>query len=154
VFRDLLKSGYPCLSLHGGKDQLDREQTVADFKGNVCNLMIATSVAARGLDVKDLVLVVNYDVPNHYEVCARVMCVCVCVRVCVCVCPQPNEAQPRSHALTTSNSVDILTPRLTVWSAEGALNWRCPYPLVPHTQDYVHRVGRTGRAVVKGTGQG
>lgn len=32
LFRDLLKYGYPCLSLHGGKDQGDRECTVADFK--------------------------------------------------------------------------------------------------------------------------
>ena len=48
IFRDLLKSGYPCLSLHGGKDQSDRESTIADFKGNVCNVLIATSVAARG----------------------------------------------------------------------------------------------------------
>jgi superfamily II DNA/RNA helicase len=67
LFRDLLKSGYPCLSLHGGKDQADRECTIADFKGNVCNILVATSVAARGLDVKDLVLVVNHDVPNHHE---------------------------------------------------------------------------------------
>ncbi|CAO2826474.1 unnamed protein product [Amaranthus hypochondriacus] len=67
LFRDLLKSGYPCLSLHGGKDQGDRESTLADFKSNVCNLLIATSIAARGLDVKDLELVVNFDVPNHYE---------------------------------------------------------------------------------------
>ncbi|PSC68276.1 DEAD-box ATP-dependent RNA helicase 42 isoform A [Micractinium conductrix] len=67
LFRDLLRAGYPCLSLHGGKDQSDRESTVADFKANVCNILVATSVAARGLDVKDLVLVVNYDVPNHHE---------------------------------------------------------------------------------------
>jgi len=67
LFRDLLKSGYPCLSLHGGKDQSDRECTISDFKSNVCSLLIATSVAARGLDVKDLVLVVNYDPPNHHE---------------------------------------------------------------------------------------
>jgi hypothetical protein len=33
----------------------------------VCNILVATSVAARGLDVKELVLVVNYDVPNHHE---------------------------------------------------------------------------------------
>ncbi len=32
LFRDLLKAGYPCLSLHGGKDQSDRESTIADFK--------------------------------------------------------------------------------------------------------------------------
>ncbi|KAJ6336610.1 hypothetical protein OIU76_006482 [Salix suchowensis] len=67
LFRNLLKFGYPCLSLHGGKDQTDRESTISDFKTNVCNLLIATSVAARGLDVKDLELVINYDVPNHYE---------------------------------------------------------------------------------------
>ncbi|KAH6771678.1 P-loop containing nucleoside triphosphate hydrolases superfamily protein [Perilla frutescens var. frutescens] len=67
LFKDLLRSGYPCLSLHGAKDQTDRESTLADFKSNVCSLMTATSVAARGLDVKDLELVINYDVPNHYE---------------------------------------------------------------------------------------
>ncbi|XP_020577269.1 DEAD-box ATP-dependent RNA helicase 42 isoform X2 [Phalaenopsis equestris] len=67
LFKDLLKHGYPCLSLHGAKDQTDRESTISDFKSNVCNLLIATSVAARGLDVKELELVVNFDVPNHYE---------------------------------------------------------------------------------------
>ncbi|CAM8969013.1 unnamed protein product [Rhodiola kirilowii] len=67
VFKDLLKHGYPCLSLHGAKDQTDRESTISDFKSNVCNLLIATSIAARGLDVKELELVVNFNVPNHYE---------------------------------------------------------------------------------------
>lgn len=67
LFRDLLRSGYPCLSLHGGKEQTDRECTIADFKSDVCNILVATSVAARGLDVKELRLVVNYDVPNHHE---------------------------------------------------------------------------------------
>lgn len=67
LFRDLLRAGYPCLSLHGGKDQSDRESTIHDFKSNVCNILVATSVAARGLDVKELVLVVNYDCPNHHE---------------------------------------------------------------------------------------
>ncbi|KAI5083529.1 hypothetical protein GOP47_0003272 [Adiantum capillus-veneris] len=67
LFKDLVKVGYPCLSLHGAKEQTDRESTISDFKSNVCNLLIATSVAARGLDVKELELVVNYDVPNHYE---------------------------------------------------------------------------------------
>jgi ATP-dependent RNA helicase DDX46/PRP5 len=67
LFRDLLRAGYPCLSLHGGKDQSDRESTIADFKSNVCNVLVATSVAARGLDVRDLVLVLNYDPPNHHE---------------------------------------------------------------------------------------
>ncbi|KAI3913565.1 hypothetical protein MKX01_022146 [Papaver californicum] len=67
LFKDMLKHGYPCLSLHGAKDQTDRESTISDFKSNVCSVLIATSIAARGLDVKELELVINYDVPNHYE---------------------------------------------------------------------------------------
>ncbi|MBW0466447.1 hypothetical protein O181_006162 [Austropuccinia psidii MF-1] len=67
LFRDLLKKGYPCLSLHGGKDQVDRDQVIADFKAGVTPIVIATSVAARGLDVKQLKLVINYDAPNHME---------------------------------------------------------------------------------------
>jgi ATP-dependent RNA helicase DDX46/PRP5 len=55
------------MSLHGGIDQYDRDSTIVDFKSGDMPLMIATSVAARGLDVKDLILVVNYDCPNHYE---------------------------------------------------------------------------------------
>ena len=62
-----LQVGYPVVSLHGGKDQMDRESTLNDFKGDVSNLLVATSIAARGLDVKELVLVVNYDPPNHHE---------------------------------------------------------------------------------------
>ncbi|CAE5966674.1 unnamed protein product [Arabidopsis arenosa] len=68
LYNDLMtKCGYACLSLHGGKEQTDRESAISDFKSNVCNLLIATSVAARGLDVKELELVVNFDAPNHYE---------------------------------------------------------------------------------------
>ena len=42
-------------------------QTLLDFKNGLRTLMIATSVAGRGLDVKNLVLVVNYNCPNHLE---------------------------------------------------------------------------------------
>lgn len=67
LLRELLRKGYGCMSIHGGKDQVDRDSTIADFKSGVCPVMIATSVAARGLDVKQLKLVVNYDAPNHLE---------------------------------------------------------------------------------------
>lgn len=67
VLRELLRKGYACMSLHGGKDQIDRDSTIADFKAGVCPVLVATSVAARGLDVKQLKLVVNYDAPNHLE---------------------------------------------------------------------------------------
>ena len=67
LLKDLLKRGYPCLSLHGGKDQADRDSTIYDFKIGNIPILIATSVAARGLDVKDLGLVINYECPNHME---------------------------------------------------------------------------------------
>lgn len=46
---------------------MDRDSTIADFKSGVCQLLIATSVAARGLDVKQLKLVINFECPNHME---------------------------------------------------------------------------------------
>ena len=67
LLRDLMRKGYPCMSIHGGKDQIDRDSTIDDFKAGVTPIMTATSVAARGLDVKQLKLVVNYDAPNHLE---------------------------------------------------------------------------------------
>ncbi|KAM9847164.1 putative ATP-dependent RNA helicase DDX46 [Aulostomus maculatus] len=67
LLKDLMKASYPCMSLHGGIDQYDRDSIINDFKNGACRLMVATSVAARGLDVKQLILVVNYSCPNHYE---------------------------------------------------------------------------------------
>ena len=68
LLKDLMNASYTsCGSLHGGIDQYDRDSTITDFKAGRLKILVATSVAARGLDVKDLVLVVNYDCPNHYE---------------------------------------------------------------------------------------
>ncbi|XP_034951508.1 probable ATP-dependent RNA helicase DDX46 [Chelonus insularis] len=67
LLKDLMKASYSCMSLHGGIDQCDRDSTILDFKAGRTKILVATSVAARGLDVKQLVLVVNYDCPNHYE---------------------------------------------------------------------------------------
>ncbi|RZC90698.1 hypothetical protein C5167_028530 [Papaver somniferum] len=67
LLKNLFSHGYACLSLHGAKDQMDRESAISDFRNDVCKLLIATSVAARGLDVKELELVINFHVPNHYE---------------------------------------------------------------------------------------
>lgn len=55
------------MSLHGGKDQVDRDHTLHEFKTGVKTVLIATSVAGRGLDVPDIVCVVNFNTPNHIE---------------------------------------------------------------------------------------
>lgn len=67
LLSDLMKRGYTSNSIHGGKDQHDRDSTISDYKAGVFDVLIATSVVARGLDVKSLQLVVNYDCPNHME---------------------------------------------------------------------------------------
>lgn len=67
MLRELMARGYPCFSIHGGKDQADRDSAINDFKHGVVKVLIATSVAARGLDVKQLKLVINYDPPSHME---------------------------------------------------------------------------------------
>ena len=53
--------------LHGGQDQVDREGFIQDFKHKVRNIMVATSLCARGLDISHIKLVVNYCCPNHME---------------------------------------------------------------------------------------
>ncbi|XP_026189640.1 uncharacterized protein LOC34617984 [Cyclospora cayetanensis] len=67
LFAELLKYGYQALVLHGGQDQTDREFTIQEFKDGTKTLLIATSVAARGLDVPSVVLVINYCCPSHIE---------------------------------------------------------------------------------------
>lgn len=58
---------YPASSLHGGREQIDRDAAIRNFKSGDIPHVVATSVAARGLDVKELRLVINYDAPNHME---------------------------------------------------------------------------------------
>ncbi|KAJ4367527.1 pre-mRNA processing RNA-helicase [Neocucurbitaria cava] len=54
-------------TIHGAKDQTDRNEAINDFKQGVLSILIATSVAARGLDVPGLDLVINFDCPTHLE---------------------------------------------------------------------------------------
>jgi ATP-dependent RNA helicase DDX46/PRP5 len=67
LFKELSKKFYPSVSIHGGREQIDRDEAIQHFKQGVFPVMIATSVAARGLDVKQLKMVVNFDCPNHNE---------------------------------------------------------------------------------------
>lgn len=54
-------------ALHGDKTQLARETVLKRFKGGKLNFLIATDVAARGLDVKDIKCVINFDFPSNLE---------------------------------------------------------------------------------------
>jgi len=59
--------GWNCAILHGGRSQDARESAIVDFKAGRKDILIASDVAARGLDVKGVTLVVNYDVPKNID---------------------------------------------------------------------------------------
>ena len=56
------------LSLHGDLEQYDRIDTLVQFSNFSCRVLVATDVAARGLDIKDLSMVINYDMANTKEI--------------------------------------------------------------------------------------
>lgn len=60
-------SGYACAGLHGDMNQNARNAVMADFKAGRCSVLVATDVAARGIDVDDVEAVFNYDIPQETE---------------------------------------------------------------------------------------
>jgi len=67
VAKALARSSIPCKTIHGDKDQAQRNQVMAGFKAGEDNILIATDVSARGIDIPDLDYVINYDLPENPE---------------------------------------------------------------------------------------
>ncbi|WP_175869236.1 DEAD/DEAH box helicase [Bartonella gabonensis] len=67
LFKSLIKHNFNVGALHGDMDQYSRMNTLADFKNNKLTLLVASDVAARGLDIPAVSHVFNYDVPTHAE---------------------------------------------------------------------------------------
>ncbi|KAF6156315.1 hypothetical protein GIB67_013759 [Kingdonia uniflora] len=65
--RQLRMDGWPAVSIHGDKSQTERDWALSEFKAGKSPIMTATDVAARGLDVKDLKYVINYNFPGSLE---------------------------------------------------------------------------------------
>lgn len=59
--------GFRVDSIHGNKPQNKRQRVIRAFKNDEINIMVATDVAARGLDIADITHVINYDQPNNYQ---------------------------------------------------------------------------------------
>lgn len=65
--KSLCAAGFAADAIHGNKSQAQREKALDRFKKGLTPVLVATDVAARGVDVKDIGLVVNYDLPNEPE---------------------------------------------------------------------------------------
>ncbi|XP_026126833.1 putative ATP-dependent RNA helicase an3 isoform X5 [Carassius auratus] len=63
----LYREGYACTSIHGDRSQRDREEALHQFRSGRCPIMVATAVAARGLDISNVKHVINFDLPSDIE---------------------------------------------------------------------------------------
>ncbi len=64
LMKTLVKAGFEAASIHGNKSQGQRDRAIAGFKSGDITVLVATDVAARGLDIPDVKYVYNYDLPN------------------------------------------------------------------------------------------
>src|SRR5689334_11194709 len=67
VVRQLDQAHIPAEAIHGNKSQSARERALANFKSGATRVLVATDIAARGLDVENISHVINYDLPNEPE---------------------------------------------------------------------------------------
>ncbi|KAI1661622.1 p68 RNA helicase [Daldinia decipiens] len=67
ITRFLRQDGWPALSIHGDKQQNERDWVLDQFKTGKSPIMVATDVASRGIDVRNITHVINYDYPNNSE---------------------------------------------------------------------------------------
>ncbi|KAL6454624.1 DBP2 ATP-dependent RNA helicase DBP2 [Candida maltosa Xu316] len=63
----LRSDGWPALAIHGDKDQRERDWVLNEFREGRTSIMVATDVAARGIDVKGITHVINFDMPGNIE---------------------------------------------------------------------------------------
>jgi superfamily II DNA/RNA helicase len=65
--KDLIKRGFKAESIHGDKNQSKRQRALQAFRNNQSQILVATDVAARGLDIPNVTHVINFDIPANYE---------------------------------------------------------------------------------------
>jgi superfamily II DNA/RNA helicase len=67
IKRTLNKAGMRASEMHSGLDQSEREETIRDFKNKKIKILVATDILSRGIDIQEIGLVINYEVPHDAE---------------------------------------------------------------------------------------
>mgnify|MGYP000607380996 CR=1 FL=1 len=124
----LSKNGYAVNSIHGDKNQSDRQTALNKFKNGYVKVLIATDVAARGIDINELDNVLNFDMPNVPETyvhrigrTGRAGHIGKAYSMC--------SADEKSYVKTIQNAINIQIPVET----------EHPYPLDPKAKPIVHK---------------
>lgn len=142
--QSLIKNGYKVESFHGDKTQSDRQAALNKFKHGEANILIATDVAARGIDIEELDAVVNFDMPNVPETYVH--------RI---------GRTGRAEHFGSSYSFCSADEKAYVKTIQQLINTQIPveddhpYPLDPHAKPIIHTSKKTGSKHKKGRkGQG
>ncbi|WP_303316135.1 DEAD/DEAH box helicase [Flavivirga abyssicola] len=135
----LLKNGYKVDSIHGDKSQNLRQEALKNFKSNNVNILIATDVAARGIDINNLDAVINFDLPNVPETyvhrigrTARAGNTGASYSFC--------SADEKNYVKTIQQLIQI---QIDVIEDH-------PYPLDPKAKPIIHKSKKTGSKYKKG----
>lgn len=124
----LLKNGYTVDSIHGDKNQSDRQTALNKFKNGYVKVLIATDVAARGIDINELDNVFNFDMPNQAETyvhrigrTGRAGNIGKAYAMC--------SADEKSYVKTIEQYINVQIP----------IETEHPYPLDPKAKPIVHK---------------
>ncbi|WP_282136271.1 DEAD/DEAH box helicase [Seonamhaeicola maritimus] len=137
--KTLFKNGYKADSIHGDKSQTARQEALNRFKKGEVNILIATDVAARGIDISDLDAVVNFDLPNIPETyvhrigrTARAGKIGKAYSLC--------SADEKNYIKTIQQLIQL---QLDIVEDH-------PYPLDPKAKPIIHKSKKTGSKHKKG----
>jgi ATP-dependent RNA helicase RhlE len=135
----LLKNDYKVESIHGDKSQHLRQESLNKFKNGYVNILIATDVAARGIDINELDVVINFDLPNVPETYVH--------RI---------GRTARAGKSGTSYSLCSADEKSYIKAIEQLIQLQLdviedhPYPLDPKAKPIVHKSQKTGSKHRKG----
>ena len=137
--KTLLKNGYKVDSIHGDKTQSDRQTALNKFKNGYVKILIATDVAARGIDINELDAVINFDLPNVPETyvhrigrTGRAGNIGTAYSLC--------SADEKSYIKTIQETINIQIP----------IEENHPYPLDPKAKPVIHKSNNKGSKHKKG----
>ncbi|WMI65881.1 DEAD/DEAH box helicase [Aestuariibaculum sp. YM273] len=137
--KTLLKNGYKVDSIHGDKTQNLRQEALNKFKNGYVNILIATDVAARGIDINELDAVINFDLPNIPETYVH--------RI---------GRTARAGKSGTAYSLCSADEKTYIKNIQQLIQLQLdivedhPYPLDPKAKPIVHKSNKTGSKHKKG----
>ena len=135
----LLKNGYKVDSIHGDKSQNLRQDALNNFKSNKVNILIATDVAARGIDINNLDAVINFDIPNVPETYVH--------RIGRTARAGNTGA---SHSFCSADEKNYVKTIQQLIQIQIDVIEDHPYPLDPKTKPIIHKSKKTGSKHKKG----